>query len=132
MISLNINKLQAGRELDYLIQEQVFKKCAHRNERYYACQGDSGFECADCGADLYGNRCPKYSTDIAAAWEVINHIHSHWLFGKRQIFLQKLQMESSKMAIPSEKDVWISWPDVLFYVTPEAICLAALQAVGGG
>lgn len=78
--------MNAGRELDYLIQEQIFEKCAHRNESHYTCQGDSGFECSDCGAELYGKRCPKYSTDIAAAMDVLELLRKKYFHVQINVF----------------------------------------------
>jgi len=70
---MDIDKLEAGPELDALVAEKVMERCPHPDDdqEYWTCQQDSGFQCNKCGkSDLYHDRCPEYSTDIAPAMEV--------------------------------------------------------------
>lgn len=62
---MNIDKMEAGRELDALIAEKVM-----------------GLERCGCKCGLFLNEYhepflePHYSTDIAAAWEVVEKLNS--------------------------------------------------------
>lgn len=74
---------------------------------------------------------PHYSTDIAAAWEVAEVIRAK-LFSIRKRFLDSLQEQTLHTVKGTGEIVVIAWPDVFWSVTPEAICKAALMAVGDG
>jgi hypothetical protein len=55
------------KELDRCIREAL-GFCTHRKATRYTYQSDSGFECDDCGIDLYGKRSwPSYTSDLNAA-----------------------------------------------------------------
>lgn len=66
------------------------------------------------------------STDIKAAWEVIERMKIR-LFSKRHTFLDILQEITSKSVDLPEGTV-INWTDMLFWLTPGNICKAALIA----
>ena len=64
------------------------------------------------------------STNIAQTWQVLKKIKKSWLFSRRQAFLKTLQCEISKEYLEYEV---INWPDLIFFITPLAICKAALE-----
>ncbi|WP_025686014.1 BC1872 family protein [Paenibacillus maysiensis] len=69
---------------------------------------------------------PKdYSTGMGAAWEVIEHMKKQ-IFSKRRRYLIELQ----QLTVFGEGHV-IAWPDLIWHMTPERICLAALIATQG-
>jgi hypothetical protein len=127
------DELQPGRELDALVAEKVFgwTGCDPKAESAPWEFGDPpepritvglGLEPGDDG--YYGPEpFPNYSTDIAAAWLVVLEIGSR-IFSKRKGFLEELtRLVRERTGQP------VAWPDVFWFVTPELICLAALQAV---
>ena len=72
---------------------------------------------------------PKYSTSIANAWEVREEVKK-WCFSRRRCFMLALQDELSKALNEYDAGVRIAWEGIFLLVTPHAICLAALKAVG--
>lgn len=65
----------------------------------------------------------KFSTDISAAWEVCE-IFREKLFSKRKRYMDELQRVIS--ADRGLKNALIVWPDVFWWISPSAICRAAL------
>lgn len=126
---MNIDAMPAGRELDALVAEKVMGWTAcDANEAYPRwMHGDPGDEFAEAGR---GRGCAplttawrvpysRYSTDIAAAWEVVEKVR-----GDRDVWLQW----------DSETSIWgcqfFSGGHECFADTaPLAICRAALKAV---
>lgn len=70
--------MEAGPELDRLIAEKVMK------------EQPKDFGCPTCGYDgIYGNReVPGYSTDIAAAWLVLEKLKTLEPYKSRTLKLQ--------------------------------------------
>lgn len=107
--------MEPGRELDALIAEKVMGwRMLPDNEHFKTSQG-WGPE----GQSLA--HCPRYSTDIAAAWEVVSKIKkAHWNFvltchhGEWTV---KLNHQTEGDDISEAESA------------PYAICLAALKAV---
>ena len=71
--------------------------------------------------DEYLSPYSRYSTDIAAAWEV-HRAACGWLFSKRRKYLYALEEE-----IRGEGPL-VAWPDALIFLDEVAICRAALKA----
>ncbi len=135
---IDVDKLEAGLELDALVAAKVMGAAARRHnwvEAGYPGSLDSWTACEYCGKKITQaiekDSCPPpYSTDIAAAWEVVE------LFQKRgTINLRFFQGGGPEVA----------WkvrirPDILrdgdpgveeaAETAPLAICRAALKAVG--
>lgn len=65
------------------------------------------------------------STDISAAWRVVDRIHDE-LFSYRHFFLKALQEQTEHTLPETGEDLMIAWPDVFWFITPETICKAAL------
>lgn len=64
------------------------------------------------------------------AFQVVEKIHETWLFSKRQAYLMALQKIVSNAIVGlTEVDQIIAWPDLFFYITPKAICLAAKKVI---
>ena len=80
---MNIDEMQAGRELDALIAEKVMKLPGVRKgdaKRYHAGTGYAHLESpneyyCDPQEDYSSGRILRYSTDIAAAWQVVEMFH---------------------------------------------------------
>ena len=110
------DQLPPGPELDRAVAEEVMEwKRGHHPDH-----GD-GWRDVDGG---YWQDPHEYSTDIAAAWEVMEKVKT-WIRSKRMTFLRELQKEVS----PPMLDGFVAWPDGVLHITPHAICLAALAAV---
>jgi hypothetical protein len=96
--------------------------------------------------DGLSDELPYYSTDIAAAWEVVARLRDLWTEATRD-------MDGVTNRVMRSDGSWVDftppfddmeffeylhrhadrrWPWAFFYVTPEAICKAALLAVMGG
>lgn len=68
---------------------------------------------------------PHYSTDIAAAWQVVERLRDHQDPRVPLAFGQELQRLAGKTALEAGtlRDWWL-------WITPEAICRAALNVLG--
>lgn len=118
-----------GRELDSLIAEKVFGRSVvtYRNGDIWRVMLNTilndGWKYIDIGTGILKN-IPPYSTNIAAAWEVV----------------EKLRSERMMVSIVSDEDggwnveMWDynnrQSKEVFSETAPHAICLAALKAVG--
>lgn len=73
-------------------------------------------------------RVPHYSTDISAAWEVVEKINS----SKNKWTLNSLRCDPNdgKWQFGDIDRDGSIWPDDKYDSAPLAICLAALKAVG--
>lgn len=67
-----ILKMQAGREMDALVHANIFGAVSVKMKNVFP--GFDGF----VFADQDGKFCPvpKYSTDIGAAWQIVEHFHN--------------------------------------------------------
>lgn len=108
-------ELKPVRELDALIAEKVFGAPAPRDANAFT---EAGYWTADDKQIFF--HCRRYSTDIAAAWEVVEK-------------LNLLECNSLGKNINGEWGVWDnadSQLPVLASTAPHAICLAALRVAG--
>jgi len=119
---MNIDELEAGRELDALVAEKVMK-CKTATKEWNGVLHP--FCCCD-GSD-HEQRCTYvpgmlayYSTDIAAAWEVVERFDNFSLS-------RAWSMNGQKVGVAC----WLAGGFVdLAATAPLAICRAALKAVG--
>lgn len=98
-----------NRELDALVAEKVFKV------NTVLCDGLSYSEI-------------EYSSNIEEAWKVVENVRKNSLFSRRRIFMDALQ-EVTSLRNDLPKGTVISWTDLLFFITPEDICKAALLSM---
>lgn len=148
--------LQAGRELDALIAEKIFgwrlvhwtghngswsRNSAFPSERraefeasyHYAVDGwvtpteaHPDVKLLQAILEQRGYPIPRYSTDIGSAWEVHLKV-CEMLFSVRRRYFHALQEQTR------DGGNLVAWPDVLVVLRkqfPEAICHAALRAIG--
>lgn len=115
--------MKPGRELDTLVAEKVMENhwCQLMPEN--ACIDGKPRKCA-CGAVgfPFEHRKP-YSTDIAAAWEVVEKLN---VSGYRMEFVLGSQGDAYATFITGACRF-----RAVSGSAPKAICLAALKAVGG-
>ena len=118
---MNIDKLEAGHELDRLIAEKVmgWRKVFDED------QGDGMWILwvQQDGQEIYDQQLPKFSADIAAAWEVV----------------EKLSQGESMVTVRTDRTAlrWICIAETSTRTfsanestAPLAICRAALKVVG--
>jgi hypothetical protein len=104
--------MKPGNELDMLIAEKVFGAERHPDFNHLIRATPPIL-----GGFITLNTVPKYSADIAMAWEVVEKLD---LFATN--FLQK--------NVAGKWGVWMESGDVIFGESaPHAICLAALTAI---
>lgn len=113
--------MKASRELDALIAERVMRlEDVQRGSDWTGLDWEY-FDGAGTGATL---EIPEYSTDIAAAWLVVEKL----LKDGKEVYL------SADKALFSEGFRWVfqirGVAGGLAPTAPEAICLAALEALG--
>jgi hypothetical protein len=146
---------EAGRELDAEIAEKVFgckvkrpfnpaehpdisqKEYEHRRrwEQSYKCECPGHPHSIDDG-DYYGTDIKEYSTDIAAAFEVVNELSKRFhdrINGATDGFLIQ-QFEQSLSPDRATYHVRLEYESNKYEASaptlPHAICLAALKALG--
>lgn len=136
--------MKPGRELDALVAEKVMGVEVARGVQ---CSYECGFKNDDMG--IAASRLealgwvthypiPYYSTDIAAAWEVVEHIGVGW-----SLTLARYSSISSAghgwlacfaKSIHPADSTKSYYPDVVAHgladTAPHALCLAALRVVG--
>lgn len=108
---ININKMQAGREFDALIAEKVMGK------------GETWFGTFSNGSERTIPRLPHYSTDIAAAWLLVDK-----LTGPKVNLILERDWDGvyySRFSSAGASDEDFCSADT----APLAICRAALKAV---
>lgn len=118
MKDLDIDKMPAGREMDALIAEKVMDAEVYREfhtARFKQGQLPNGHELIGIGG------IPRYSTDIAAAWEVVKRL-------KNYNFYIRLFYDGRYGCSFTEPPRIIAWGNT----APLAICRAALKALKGG
>ena len=137
-VSVNIDKIQAGRELDVLVAKKVMGICAHVLHKYLKDNRNNYsdytvYRCRKCKKQISGLGafegkiiCPSYSTDIAAAMKIPARMRE---LGKDLDFARELAnilTVNGFFKIPGQ----IIWN--LFYgleAAPLIICRAALEAL---
>lgn len=120
--------MKAGRHLDSLVAKHVMGwKNLHEEDRYYGSVGSGKYKTLvgdppeGVQPSIHEDEVPAYSANIAAAWEVVDHI------------LERengsLQIENTwygrGWVVTFNDDEWASG-----FTAPEAICRAALQYFG--
>jgi hypothetical protein len=128
--------MKPGRELDALIAEKVMGKKLPISVGWWTCD-----KLPEGSIEI----CPFYSTDIAAAWQVVEKIQTTPIkaleFYEFQIHETPIWDEEAKKHTKMGWEVGWGWygcdSDFGFCISakaqalPEAICLAALKAVEG-
>jgi len=81
---MQATKLQAGRELDALVAEKVMGWARHAVEfnnfqKVVVPPSWSNFGVYWLGRDIY-EQVPAYSTEIEAAWQIVEQLQSHGLY----------------------------------------------------
>lgn len=130
-------QMSPGRELDALIAEKVMSQVVHRNLKGGWSIGEPDYYDSAGELILY-NSLPPYSTDIAAAWGVVEKLHemrpgSHfqllrtrnWSLGPG---LKHEAYFGFYMGMGDHKE----WGKAVADTAPHAICLAALKAADSG
>lgn len=125
--------MEAGRELDALVAEKVMR--FDHKHKINGCEDCWYDVCEYCGLEFhcedtsgYCEGYPHYSTDIAAAWQILARLR---------------ELGFKYISVVSLSNGWQCWgdkamtlnsvpPDVSVNAdtAPLAICLAALKAVG--
>lgn len=129
--------LDAGRELDALVAEKVMGAVWQNmtpagRKKVLSFPKDRPMITTDGGRVTYhgmdGGNLPHYSTDIAAAWEVVEKVSSMPEFA-----MFDLDVVPVGVADPMRFSARVVLTDavrVCAETAPRAICLAALQAIG--
>ena len=126
--------MKAGRELDALVAEKVMgKKVRRLSGNLYCWEYDGDYE------NLHGlaQPIPTYSTDISAAWEVVNKL-CNWDVDDNMLILKgqgpDLENHGDEEAEWWEAEIngdfWGSPANAEAETAPLVICLVALKAVG--
>lgn len=117
--------MEAGRELDAVVAEKVmgWKKTPVDNYPWQMLPPDA--------TELKVKSCPRYSTDIAAAWQVVERFRR----GSEQTGVAACVGIEICDGCEPDTTVWIYSPmiahvEVTEQNAPLAICLAALKAIG--
>ena len=138
--------MKAGRELDVLVAEKVMglivsnKKNGSGVSYITPKEGECYAKGADTITDGMGwvhELCPLYSTDISAAWRVVEHFKS---LGKELQIVSFSGSDEQQWSVSNcncESMFYGGWEGtgageitVFSDTAPHAICLAALEAVG--
>lgn len=101
--------LQAGREIDALVVERVMGWKVAKPEA-------AALRFVTMGDTLHPNHVPHYSTDIAAAWEVVEALRARFVF-------EMYDREDGSYVVKFGQEVKRA------DTAPLAICRAALAAV---
>lgn len=129
-LEANLDKLEAGRDMDALV--------AHKIMGYYVDRWSPDFSEIDywyrtepqpwySGSHNEQTKIvPHYSTDIAAAWQVVERLWSKHLYYFYLSYYESINWVRIVGTAPAE--VWHGNAET----APLAICRAALKAVGGG
>lgn len=108
-----IQGMKAGRELDALVVEKVF------NKSITTTYGEDSVHTLD--RLKVGYLIQNYSTDIAAAWEVVEKLKEKGISIYVKAFLDTYCVEAHSVGSSINK--------ILADTAPEAICKAALLAI---
>ncbi len=123
---------EAGREMDARVAVEVFslivkpiQVLGHGGFRDDVGVVSEPYKMADGREGISAGALPRYSTDIAAAWEVVRVVRD-WPFSRRLAFTDALQA-----AVSGRLDSrWMLHPRaIMLYVEPEDICRASLAAL---
>lgn len=123
--------MKPGRELDALVAEKVmgWKWDVSPNTGRRVLEGPSSSGEKALLAIQNPNRhiggLPKYSTDIAPAWEVVEKIKSLTFYNGEQWCTREPWLSFGRHLSDEEDGFAIN----LWFVNPRTICLAALKAI---
>ena len=113
--------MPAGREMDALITEKVLKRVPCDKWEHYHVLNNAYIK-RDCGHERCypRNNAPNHSSDIAAAWEVVQ-----WFVARRKRpSLARVAENEWRVALDDFKKNALAYADT----APLAICRAALLA----
>ena len=116
--------MKAGRELDALVAEKVFGQKLFRGAVVYG-----NWSPQDDGYDGYVCDVPRYSTDIAAAWKVVEQLETGTDDDLPMLIHLFQDCDRWKCCVHLQYDhilMATAWEDT----APLAICIAALKAKG--
>lgn len=113
--------MKAGRELDRLVAEKIFDRDPLNARHGLHPDGDIEYH---WGYPLGHDIAPRYSTDIAAAWQILDKLRTEDPFGAFVHFTEAMAHIHDADQDCWEADVF----NVLGGISPESICLAALEA----
>ena len=126
----DILKMEAGPEMDLLVAPLVGWDNSHD---YNECEDDWYTYCRNCGDEPRfserENDCevpPRYSTDIDAAWMVIEYMGN--TYGWKPYNGVVIMRENKNWYVEFPRP---NWEDAEAATAPLAICKAALLAVAG-
>lgn len=127
----DVGAYKAGPILDELIATQVlgWRRIAGNASlnQFAPTNGRASWIRPGANVPLY--ELPKFSTDMTAAWDVVNSVRSR-LFSHRMKFIDALQREVAAR-VELQEGNRIQPDQMIFFVTAIDICLAALKAVEG-
>ena len=114
--------MKAGRELDALVAIAVFgaKHSGTSTAEWMHFPTTGPYADCDCEGHMEAQVCPRYSTNIADAWEVVEKADLWSLYGSigDGPYRACIQFEDREGLMTAD-------------TAPLAICLAALKAKGG-
>lgn len=123
---------QAGTETDELVAELIM------GWKFEFMTDSDGYDhnCWIRGSEILWDEAPRYSTDIAAAWMVMEHMRQgHKSVVPRIDSLEHKRWEQFQQVLweasyPWGGDETDAWDNALFMLSPLSICVAALKAYG--
>lgn len=122
--------MPAGRELDALVAEKVFNY-AIRKEWVHSADEPDRIWYRPPGSDLFAADLPRYSTDIAVAWRVVEKIKA---IPRPQVTYKgayvRVAVTESASGAACDVQLWGKTCQAKAPTAPHAICLAALKVVG--
>ena len=125
--------MEAGRELDALVAKHVME-WEDISEQYPGCSPkwfvpDEKFARKRGGTRILELLCPAFSTDISAAWEVVEKLRTDHIFS-----LEGEEHEKHRRNLWTARFLYEATDGGEYGAfaasAPHAICLAALKAVG--
>ena len=119
---------ETARDVDALVAKHIMNwTCSDDNAGW----GKEYITVCDNYDNMCDEHCPNYSTDIAAAWEVLeNHTWPKIRFDQVSAVWECEVCESSHLSIQTGKLVKVNKSIGRAESAPMAICLAALKAKG--
>jgi DnaJ-class molecular chaperone len=124
------------REIDRLVEKHIMNEKGIKREDCVSCGGlgrirlhpDFCEECSRCNGSGKIKIIPFYSTDLVRAWQVVEKMKEA-RFSIRKRFIDELQREVTPEETKNRGNlIDAGW--MIFFLTPKAICVAALKAVG--
>lgn len=125
------------RKVDALVHEHIFERPVERTETGHLLKADysAGVDGIDLHVALFWRgaaEVPDYSTDIAAAWRVVEKLHLDYrvsfILERNEEHPNKKGLWQAILVMPKESKGYHAQEKT----APYAICLAALRARGIG